>query len=550
LPPAAVRAAVTSGDDNDIDPDATAGRAWLDRRAYLAAVASAAAAATAGCNSSGDTGATTDAPTDPPTAAPGTTATERAAATEQPTTTERRTPSVAALRVEPDEPRQTRPLTVHADVSNPGSEPADVYVAATVAGSLLGSREVAVDPGATTTVTYETTGVPSVGETTVEATVRNAGDVLDAATRTVPVRQYPASFVETDGTQFVVDGAEFRFFGGNTNSIPVAMWGESHVDAFFSYVADHGVTAVRTWGFPPEWTDSEVHPEPGRFRDDWLRHLDYQILSAKRHGVRLILPLINNWYTDAHAPSPAAYAAWSDTADGVNDFFADEQANQYFRNYVEHVLTHENHLTGVQYREDPTILLWEVGNEMEYHGDRRGESLADWYDRSAAHIKSIDDTHLVSTGMHGATGETHADWNRRNAYVESHQSEHIDACSFHNYPVSEWDGEVSADSQSSFETYLREHVRKAHDDVGKPAYVGELGVHVEPDTEYTVENRNDYFETATRVADDTGLPGFAFWRPSLPTAGANDITHDSSEYAVLPSDDSTWSVFESYVETL
>lgn len=456
--------------------------------------------------------------------------------------------SVGSLTIDPSPVRQTRPVTLAVDVTNDGDAPVDCSVTVAAAGESIATRPVAVDAGATERVSVEAT-FTAVGDRTVVAELHGDEEQLDSTSTTLSVERYPASFVSTDGTDFVVDGAQFRFLGGNQNHLPVRSWGESYVERVLDYAAERGLSVIRTWGFPPAWTESSVHTAPGEFDDDWFEHFDYVIAAAKRRDVRLVVPLLNNWYGADHAPSPAAYADWSDTAEATNDFFADEQANEYFENYVEHVLTRENEITGLAYREDPTICMWEVGNEIEYHDERRGESLADWYDARAAHVKSLDDRHLVGSGMHGATGETYESWNVRNAYVESHRSQHIDACSFHDYPVWNWDG-IQERGHDAFAAYVREHVRKAHEVVGKPAYFGEFGVHVEPGTEYDLEKRAAYLRTGFDVAREEGLDGLALWYPELrePTAGTA-YSHESDPLAIFP-DDEYWDRIEAYGESL
>ncbi|AGN01025.1 Mannan endo-1,4-beta-mannosidase [Salinarchaeum sp. Harcht-Bsk1] len=515
----------------------------LRRRAYLAAVAATALAGCSGSDGDSSTDGEGSAQEDSGDVADGSTGDTGSGDDGTPE------PRIASIDLEPATVRQTRPATTSVDVRNDGDATADVDVQVAVDGEVLDSKSVSVAPGASETVSVEH-AFDAVGDHEVAASASTAGEIRDRGSTTVAVERYPASFVETEGTDFVLEGSTYRFLGANSNHLPVAQWGESYVDRWLDYVADRGVSVVRTWAFTPGWTDASVHAGPGNLREEWFEHLDYVIAAAKRRDVRLILPLIQNWATAEQPPSPAAYADWSDTAETRNDFFTDEQANGYFRNYVEHVLTRENRITGLAYRDDPTIFMWEVGNEMEYHGDRRGESLAEWYDATAAHVTSIDDAHLVGSGMHGATGDTYQDWNVRNAYVESHRSEHVDACSFHDYPVYEWDG-INERGHDAFAEYVREHVRKAHEQVGKPAYLGEFGVHVDTGTEYDLAKRNAYLETGFEAAGETGLNGVALWAPDLhdPTTGTT-YTHENDPLAIFPDDESTWAVVEEYRASL
>lgn len=525
-------------------------RQHLARRGYLAGV-TALATGLAGCSMLGgsEPGADTPAP-DPTPTSPQT--------TPQPSTSgpsETRStapdPAIAGLDLETDSVRQTRPFTVRVEVSNTGTAAAQVAVFLRSNRVATDTLELEIEPGASRTVPF-TLRVPDPGAREVTAVLSAAGRQVDSASRTVSVGQYPVSFVDTAGTDFVAGGDRYRYAGVNNNHLPVKPWGQQYVDRLLDHVAGHGISVVRTWGFPPAWTDATIHPEPGTFRTDWFTHFDYVVLAAKRRGIRLVLPLINNWHGPGHAPGPAAYADWSDTAATVNDFFEDEQATQYYHNYIERFLTHENQYTGVEYRDDPTILMWEVGNQMEYHDERRGEPLTEWYDGVARRIKAIDDNHLVGTGMAGATGDVYERWNVRNAYIDTHESPAIDACCFHTYPIKRWQGETTVRDQDNFATFVRTHINEAHEQVGKPVYFGEFGAIADPDAGLPVERRNEFFRTATDVARSEGLDGIQFWFPEL--RDPRDIgvrrDHTDNPLAIFPDQDSTWEIIEAYADDM
>jgi mannan endo-1,4-beta-mannosidase len=363
----------------------------------------------------------------------------------------------------------------------------------------------------------------------------------------VTVEGRPVSFVERSGTDFVVDGEPVVYSG--LNAMVSSRWqGVDWVNRAMSVAAAHGVTSIRTWGFPGGYRAREVHLGPGEFDDTWLEFFDHVVVAAKRNGIRLILPVLMNWYGPDLAPSPAAYAEWSSTADGHNSFFGDETANEYWAEYVEHVLTHTNHLTGVEYRNDPTIMMWEVGNEIEYLDERRGESLAAWYDGAARHIKSLDDVHLVGSGMHGATGDVYERWNVRNAFVETHRSDAIDACSFHDYPVVPDGDGVKRRSHEAFSEYVTSHVRKAHEEVGKPAYFGEVGTKLPAgEGQPRVETRDEYFRVAVEAANASGLNGVNFWRLAWDSRDHERAPDDPRKPLIIhPDDESTWDIIERY----
>jgi mannan endo-1,4-beta-mannosidase len=66
-----------------------------------------------------------------------------------------------------------------------------------------------------------------------------------------------------------------------------------------------------------------------------------------------------------------------------------------------------NTITGVVYRDDPTIFAWELINEPRVPQDWNGNVLQSWIADVSAHIKSIDPAHMVTTGVE-VRGALHA----------------------------------------------------------------------------------------------------------------------------------------------
>ena len=56
----------------------------------------------------------------------------------------------------------------------------------------------------------------------------------------------------------------------------------------------------------------------------------------------------------------------------ADDFFNTTVVKGYYKNHVKTVLTRVNTVTGVAYRDDPTILGWELMNEPRCDADPTG----------------------------------------------------------------------------------------------------------------------------------------------------------------------------------
>lgn len=158
-----------------------------------------------------------------------------------------------------------------------------------------------------------------------------------------------------------------------------------------------------------------------------------------------------------------------------NLFYTDPVCRQLFKDYIYHILTRVNTITGMTYKDDPTILMWELANEPRCESDQSGDTLYEWAEHMAGYIKSIDTNHLVSTGEEGyyripGSGDWRHDGRLGTDYIRNNSSIYIDAASFHLYP----EGYGMTDAESL--AWIQEHINDAHNVIGKPVYLGEYGI--------------------------------------------------------------------------
>ena len=126
---------------------------------------------------------------------------------------------------------------------------------------------------------------------------------------------------------------------------------------------------------------------PGEFNEEAFVVLDKVLQVANDVGVRIIIPFVDNW---SWWGGIAEYAAFRDKT--RDEFWTDPQLIEDFKQTIEFVITRKNTFTGTLYSEDPAILAWETGNELE--------SPMGWTSDIAAYIKSLDSNHLLIDGFH------------------------------------------------------------------------------------------------------------------------------------------------------
>ena len=174
-----------------------------------------------------------------------------------------------------------------------------------------------------------------------------------------------------------------------------------------------------------------VWPVKGETNEDAFQSIDYAIGTARQYGIRLIIPLTDN-YRFYHG-GKYTFLKWeginTTDADAESNFYRNEDVIESFKDYIEVILTHVNQYTGIAYRDDPTILAWETGNELGAFDLEEGAPPASWTNEIARHIKSLDSHHLVVDGSDGVFDSDDDD-------IEGLDVDAIDIISDHLYPPS------------------------------------------------------------------------------------------------------------------
>ncbi|KAH9621075.1 hypothetical protein KSS87_004535 [Heliosperma pusillum] len=246
-----------------------------------------------------------------------------------------------------------------------------------------------------------------------------------------------------------------------------------------------GLTVCRTWAF----NDGAYHAlqlSPGQFDEKSFQALDYVIAEARRNGIRLILSLVNN--LQAYG-GKTQYVQWA-WQEGVgisssNDsFFFDPTIQTYFKDYVKTVLTRKNTITGIEYREDPMILAWELINEPRCASDPSGDTLQDWIKEMSEYIKAIDKKHLVTVGLEGfydsKNGKDSLNPSKFEAalgtdFIRNNDIPSIDFASFHMYP-DKWIKDTLEKKAEFVEKWISSHIEDGEKQLKKPVVLSEFGV--------------------------------------------------------------------------
>jgi mannan endo-1,4-beta-mannosidase len=333
----------------------------------------------------------------------------------------------------------------------------------------------------------------------------------------------PRGFVSTRGTRFLVDGQPFRFTGANV-SVMYRDEDRQRMPETMREAARDGLRVVRVWAFGEGGEDGigavgndkddwprkhRFRPAPGQWNESEFVHLDRVIAEAARNNLRVQLCLTNWWRDTGGITQYLYWAGIKDAADdrqpfGINVeramlFYTNDMTRRLYREHVEKIVTRRNTVTGVLYRDDPTILGYELMNEAQAPTGRWAERRA-WVAEMSAYIKSLDPHHLVTPGIWGYR----TSWERRE-WLEEHRIPTIDYADVHNYPRDDLDSFV--DSPQALRAFLDNRAAAAFS-INKPLVIGEFGMGPEGYKGYSeAEWYRAFFESSLQA----GAAGAMFW---------------------------------------
>jgi len=329
-----------------------------------------------------------------------------------------------------------------------------------------------------------------------------------------------------------------------------------------------------------------------RYNQVLLHGLDYALTEMGKRRMTAVLYLANFWewsggmmtylywtnggrYLNMNDPTHP----WPEFADMSSEFYGHPSAVRMFEDYVRALVGRRNSITGQRYRDDPTIMGWQLANEPRPGGSGRAArnhmtAYLAWIDRSARLIKSIDPHHLVSTGSEGTQGCNDED----QCVFDAHRSASIDYVTAHIWPQN-WGWADPKDLEGTWPTternarsYLSRQLRIARH-LGKPLVIEEFGYPRDggdftPGSSTTFRDR--YYELIFDTVIDSvragdSLQGANFWAwggegraqhsdrrfVRGDTAYLGDPPHEPQGwYSVFDTDVSTKKVIKDYAQSL
>lgn len=367
--------------------------------------------------------------------------------------------------------QQTDIVTLSLAVANDTEDTIEANFVFSMGDTEIHSRSESIPSEDTIMVTTQRE-LRRIGEHQFQATIAQDGEPVANAQTSVSVGQFPSSFVGVEGTDFTLDDGTFYVSGADANSSYTVGVSHPHHDQLRPLMFDGleriGATVYRL--FVSTAPIERGGPFPGEDNEKFFRRFDMAITEAKRRNIRVSIPITSGTpHYDRHPVenlenTVPGYVHRAETADEINDFYRNKECIDLYKQWVEELLTHENHLTGVEYRHDPTIMMWELGNEVAWEEawTRDSDSLRPWIEEVGPYVKQLAPDQLLTTGVHG--------WpDGRNDFLDDHRPDCIDICSMHY-----WVGPGHYDlPESEAEAVLDEKIKEAHETLEKPLWFSE-----------------------------------------------------------------------------
>ncbi|KAI4331891.1 hypothetical protein L6164_016841 [Bauhinia variegata] len=308
-------------------------------------------------------------------------------------------------------------------------------------------------------------------------------------------------FVQTKGTEFELNGSPFLFNGFNSYwmmHVATDPKQRDKVSNVFREASASGLTVCRTWAFS-DGGDQALQVSPGVYDEQVLQALDFVVAEAKKYRVRLILSLVNNYNDFGGRPQ---YVQWAKTA-GVpvnnnDDFYTNPTVKNYYKNHAKRVLTRINTITRMTYKDDPTVMAWELINEPRCQVDYSGKTINGWVQEMASYVKSIDNKHLLEVGMEGFYGDSIPDRKQYNPgyqvgtdFISNNLIREIDFATIHAYPDNWLSKENDAAQMAFMQNWMTSHWKDSATILKKPLVFTEFGKS-KKDPGYSIYGRNSF----------------------------------------------------------
>ena len=303
-----------------------------------------------------------------------------------------------------------------------------------------------------------------------------------------------------------------------------------------------------------------LQTKPGEYDAILFDGLDWVVQQVGSRGMRIILVFTDYW---EHHGGVSQYLEWAGSSSTTkNAFYTSISCKRMYKDNARALINRFNPYTQLHYRDDPTIMAWELINEPRCRNC--AGPLQSWLEEMARFVKKLDRNHLLSTGEEGfyslaTVGSRTANpefwaYTTGQDFVENHAIPEIDFAVAHLWPDN-WGllGLPGSPAYSFSMKWIRSHVEDACWILGKPFILEEFGTTGQASQQSThkLSIASFFRKVYSQIewASSSGLPaqGSMFW--TWHHLDLKSVAERVDDYAVFWGDPAFLAV-EEHVEAL
>ncbi|KAI9139557.1 glycoside hydrolase superfamily [Paraphysoderma sedebokerense] len=268
--------------------------------------------------------------------------------------------------------------------------------------------------------------------------------------------------------------------------------------------------------------------------------MDFVLNEAKNAGIKVILTLGN--YEDDYGGIKWFVENILGSGKDKELFYTDKSVQEKYKWYIEQIINRNNSISGVTYKNDPTIFSWEILNEPHTrdgwerkNGTEPGSTVNKWICDFSSWLKPLVRNHLVSSGEEGyrtggKNGTAH-DWVDNGLkgvdFAANAKCKDIDFMTIHLYPDN-WG--IPFASQGEFiDKFLSDRSSLAHAQ-NKPIIIEEVGCcMLDKSADYSGK-RTNVLQSAFNAAVKYGYAGVLVWQALASEKQRLDKNYDIDIY--------------------
>ncbi len=355
------------------------------------------------------------------------------------------------------------------------------------------------------------------------------------------VKESASGFVQVKDGSFYINDEPYVFKGANywqgMNLGAPLSGNKSRMIQELNQLKAMGVTNLRVLAASEGDTAMKfaIHPAlqtaPGVYNEDLWLGLDVLLSEMAKRDMKAVMVLGNFWTWSGGFPQYIKWAdsiaipypqyegnSWDDFQRFSANFYVNEKAKEMLKNHIKTVIERVNSVTNTQYKDDPTIMAWQLANEPR--GVQMIKEFRKWTRETTSFIKSLDANHLVCLGTEGNTA---SDFAGVNVLVDNDDA-NVDYISMHIW-AQNWgwfkptDGEeVYQETLQKVDNYWNDHVTAAQK-LHKPIVLEEFGIARDSSSfnpESTTYWRDRFYQylldkVTASVQNNEPVKGFNFW---------------------------------------